>query len=157
MVKVHLNQAVWEKKVRKRRRIILICSLILLLGTGGYFLVSRVIVPQSHLSAAKRAAEKGDTTEAVHQYLLAGNQPEAVYKAAELAFASGNEGLRESLRSVNLMDMIQFGRYEQDGNPSNGPEPIEWYVIGEDEGKILLISARVLDVQPYNTVLQDIT
>ena len=157
MEKVHLDQAAWEKKVRKRRRIVLAIVLVLLLGTGCYFLINRVIIPQSHISAAERAAEKGDAAEAVRQYMLAGNHSEAVYKAAEVAFASGNEDLRESFRSVALMDTIQFGRYEQDDDPSNGPEPIEWFVIGEEEGMLLLLSSQVLDVQPYHTTFQSIT
>ena len=48
-------------------------------------------------------------------------------------------------------DYVVWGRYEQDGNESNGPEPIEWEVLENDENGVLLISRYILDVKPYNT------
>ena len=42
-----------------------------------------------------------------------------------------------------------FGHYEQDNNPGNGPEPIEWLVLDARGGQALLISRCGLDVQPY--------
>ncbi len=47
-------------------------------------------------------------------------------------------------------DYIIFGHYEQDGDASNGPEPIEWEVLEEDGDRMLLISRYVLDAMPYN-------
>lgn len=52
---------------------------------------------------------------------------------------------------------IIFGSYEQDGDLSNGPEPIEWEVISEEDGRMLLISLHVLDCQPYNTEPASVT
>ena len=46
-------------------------------------------------------------------------------------------------------DYIVLGSYEQDGNDSNGAEPIEWEILGEDENGVLLVSRYVLDVYPY--------
>ncbi len=48
-------------------------------------------------------------------------------------------------------EYVIFGSYEQDGNVNNGPEPIEWEVLDEGNGKMLLISRYILDWQPYNT------
>ena len=42
---------------------------------------------------------------------------------------------------------VTFGTYEQDGNASNGAEPIEWYVLDEKDGKKLLVSKYILDAQ----------
>lgn len=47
---------------------------------------------------------------------------------------------------------ITFGRYEQDNDTSNGAEPIEWEVITEDGGKVLLVSRYALEFMPFNTV-----
>ncbi len=41
-------------------------------------------------------------------------------------------------------DIIQFGRFEQDGNTDNGAEPIEWIVLSKDGGKLFLTSVYVL-------------
>lgn len=47
-------------------------------------------------------------------------------------------------------DIITFGRYEQDNNLDNGPEPIEWIVLNVQGGKALLISKYGLDAKPFN-------
>lgn len=45
---------------------------------------------------------------------------------------------------------VTFGHYEQDNNPNNGKEPIEWIVLSKDNGTglVLLISKYGLDIQP---------
>jgi len=48
-------------------------------------------------------------------------------------------------------EYIEFGRYEQDGDTSNGPEPIEWQVISDEGDRLLLISRYILDCHPYDT------
>ncbi|MCR5596856.1 MAG: DUF6273 domain-containing protein [Lachnospiraceae bacterium] len=54
-------------------------------------------------------------------------------------------------------DYVIFGSYEQDGDTSNGPEPIEWEVLDKSDGKLLLISRYILDCPPYNTEDADVT
>ena len=60
-------------------------------------------------------------------------------------------------KSVNVEDTVYFGKYEQDGNTKNGKEEIEWQVLEKKGNKALLISKKVLDVQPYNKEFKDIT
>jgi hypothetical protein len=52
--------------------------------------------------------------------------------------------------SVVPGDIIEFGSFEQDGNPDNGQEPIEWEVWENSDGKLLLLSKYALDCQPYH-------
>ena len=54
---------------------------------------------------------------------------------------------------------VTFGRYEQDNNTTNGPEPIEWLVLDYDaaNNRALLISRYGLDAKPYNTTYTNIT
>ena len=47
-------------------------------------------------------------------------------------------------------DKFTFGTYEQDNVTSNGAEDIEWLVLAKENNKILVISDKVLDFQPYN-------
>ena len=47
-------------------------------------------------------------------------------------------------------ETVTFGTYEQDGNAANGAEPIEWYVLDEKDGKVLLISKYILDAVAYD-------
>ena len=53
----------------------------------------------------------------------------------------------ESGRVVYSQENIVFGSYEQDGDLSNGPEPIEWDCLAVDDKGMLLISRYVLDIQ----------
>lgn len=54
--------------------------------------------------------------------------------------------------STEIGSTVEFGHYEQDAVTSNGPEPIEWYVISKDEdtNMLLLLSKDGLDNVPYN-------
>ena len=47
---------------------------------------------------------------------------------------------------------VFFGRYEQDNDPDNGPEPIEWIVLDMDEAgsRALVISRYALDHRKYH-------
>ena len=52
---------------------------------------------------------------------------------------------------------ISLGTYEQDGDESNGAEPIEWLVLSTEDRGILLISRYVLDCVPYNDTDEEVT
>lgn len=47
-------------------------------------------------------------------------------------------------------ETVLFGSYEQDGDTTNGPEPIEWLALDRKDGKYLLLSKYVLDGQRFN-------
>ena len=47
---------------------------------------------------------------------------------------------------------VKFGAYEQDNNPTNGKEPIEWMVLHVEDGKALLLSKYALDVSTYHDI-----
>lgn len=56
----------------------------------------------------------------------------------------------DTLKNLQKGDSFLFGKYEQDGNIENGPEPIEWIVIGRTETKALLLSKYCIEKMPYN-------
>ncbi|MBR6383016.1 MAG: DUF4214 domain-containing protein [Lachnospiraceae bacterium] len=47
-------------------------------------------------------------------------------------------------------DIIKFGKYEQDGNLSDGKEDIEWQVISVKKGKAYVVSKYSLTQRPYH-------
>ena len=55
------------------------------------------------------------------------------------------------------MDYYVFGHYEQDGDEDNGPEPIEWVILTEEDGRLFLTSRYILDYQAYNIDYEDVT
>ena len=51
---------------------------------------------------------------------------------------------------IQTGSILQFGRYEQDGNPENGPEPIRWIVLDRRDAKVLLLSQYGLESRKFN-------
>lgn len=62
-----------------------------------------------------------------------------------------------SADSYQLGEIITFGTYEQNNNSWDGPEEIEWIVLDQKDGQIMLISKYCIDSQPYNSTLEPIT
>lgn len=60
-------------------------------------------------------------------------------------------------KNLDIGESIFFGRYEQDNNLSNGPEPIEWKVIDQGSHTALLISRYGLDLKQYHTDQKPVT
>lgn len=52
---------------------------------------------------------------------------------------------------------VMRGSYEQDNQPDNSAEPIEWMVLAQSEGKALQVSRYALDCQPYNAGKADVS
>ena len=53
------------------------------------------------------------------------------------------------LDGITPGSFVRFGHYEQDGDEANGKEPIDWRVLAKENGKLLLLSASILDYQPF--------
>ena len=53
--------------------------------------------------------------------------------------------------------VVSFGAYEQDNDPENGKEPVEWVVMDVQDGKSLLLSRLILDCRPYSADSKDVT
>lgn len=58
--------------------------------------------------------------------------------------------IRSSINSEDVGSTVRFGSYEQDGDISNGAEPIEWLVLSADNNSALLISKFALDSLQYD-------
>ncbi len=46
-------------------------------------------------------------------------------------------------------DLVEYGTYEQDGDESNGEEPIVWRVIDKDGNNYLLLSEKIIDIVQF--------
>ncbi|MBP3618245.1 MAG: hypothetical protein J6J38_09425 [Lachnospiraceae bacterium] len=53
--------------------------------------------------------------------------------------------------------VVQFGSYEQNNDETDGPEPIEWYVLDVKDGKAYLLSKYVLENMTYHDRKEDVT
>ena len=53
-------------------------------------------------------------------------------------------------KEADVGDTVFYGRYEQDSELSNGSESIDWIVLAKQDGKMLLLSKKILACQAYN-------
>ena len=90
-----------------------------------------------------------DTCVITHRYGVARPSCWVDLAALGLMEAVPSEEETPTLRTGGI---VTFGRYEQDNDPDNGPEPIEWLVLEIDgeTNRAMLISRCLLDRQPYN-------
>lgn len=107
-------------------------------------LIRKAELQRTVYDMGKAALTGGDPAGAAVLFVQLGNYEDA----AGLAFlASSNRTL---LTTHEVGDILSFGRYEQDGNTENGPEPIEWIILDIRDGEMLLLSRYMLDTVQYS-------
>ncbi len=96
----------------------------------------------------KQAAELEEEITRLRKENGGTDQPAGSTPSGEEAAASVSAGSFREKGSV-----VTFGRYEQDGDESNGPEAIEWIVLDYDAAnhRSLLLSKYGLDAQSFDT------
>ena len=72
--------------------------------------------------------------------------------AGEQPATSGADGAYRTPGSI-----VAFGRYEQDNDPDNGPEAIEWIVLDTEGDRALLLSRYGLIAKQYNKAYAGVT
>ncbi|MCR5801474.1 MAG: sigma-70 family RNA polymerase sigma factor [Lachnospiraceae bacterium] len=61
--------------------------------------------------------------------------------------------VEEAIINAKVGDIVEIGSFEQDGDETNGTEPIEWQVIADEDGKKLLLSKYIL--MPIGNIMYD--
>lgn len=64
---------------------------------------------------------------------------------------------RKAAKEANYLtgfERIELGSYEQDNDSSNGREAIEWSVLAEEDGKMLITSLCALDASAFRNTLE---
>ena len=99
------------------------------------------------------------TYQKAEQLYKDGNYYEAINLFRNLRFDDSEERAnsiqKELITKAAVNDFVFFGSYEQDGDISNGAEPIEWIVLEKQNGKILLLSRYGLDAKKYSEKSED--
>lgn len=57
---------------------------------------------------------------------------------------------KNPFKDCQVGDVVEFGSYEQDGNASNGKEPIEWRVLAVEGNRAYVVSQKALDARVFN-------
>ena len=110
------------------KKIVLICNLVL-------------IVIMSACSA-KQVVENEITMEE--------NEIESTYDLNEAIKNAKSVTEYPDTATIDDFDTVKIGRYEQDGDESNGKEEIEWIVIDKKNGNAKLMSKYILDNVIYD-------
>ena len=57
---------------------------------------------------------------------------------------------KNPFKGCQVGDVVEFGSYEQDGDTSNGKEPIEWRVLAAEGNRAYVVSQKALDAHAFN-------
>ena len=74
---------------------------------------------------------------------------DGLFKQAREMFKEGNAFDEEWAAEFTTGNTILLGKYEQDNDPANGPEPISWVIAYAKDGKALLLSEKVIDAMSF--------
>lgn len=100
------------------------------------------------------------TAESALRSTAAAQTQQAVIMAQETLAAAAATATAASLNpfaGISAGDTIEFGRYEQDNDLSNGAEAIEWLVLDVSDGSALVTSRYGLDAKAYNEEWASVT
>ncbi len=106
-----------------------------------------VLVPPVYYNKALAWIDTGDIINAYETLI----ELEDYKDSADIAASIFDEYKKERMKVAEVGGSILFGTYEQDNNPSNGKENVEWLVLEITDGRALVISKDALDCQPYHT------
>lgn len=104
---------------------------------------SRDLALKSNYELAKQYANEEKYSEAYIEFLKLRNYEESEQlnqKYKRLMIENSKKG-----------DTIYYGNYEQDGDNSNGTEPIAWLVLEKNNEDILIISKDILEKMRFGT------
>lgn len=131
----------------KKRTVIIAIAVLLCVAAG----VAGVLIRSEgkrkvKYEQAMSLADAGDAEGAYALFTQLGNYRDAASQAECLV----EQDVLLPCRAAEKGDTITFGRYEQNNNPGNGPEPIDWIVLDKVDGKLLLLSSACLAGKAYN-------
>lgn len=168
-----------EKAKKKIKKIITITAPIVCVLIVFLILLKAVIIPKQKYNQAMEMISSGDYDSAYElleelgkskdiasnkydramKYIDSGDYKAAYmlldgisYKDSAEKFASSKLKYEQAIiKKAKVGDIVYFGTYEQDNDTTNGKEDIEWLVLAKENNRVLVISDKALDCQPYNS------
>lgn len=164
-----------EKRKKKAKKVFAIGTPIVCACIAFVLVLITVIIPKQKYNQAMELISSGDYDSAYalleeigDKETIASNKYDRAikyidsgdYKAAYmlldgLSYRDSAEKLKSAkqaqIKNAKVGDIVYFGTYEQDNDTSNGKENIEWRVLAKENSRVLVISDKALDRQPYNS------
>ena len=164
-----------EKAKKKAKKVFAIGTPIVCACIAFVLVLITVIIPKQKYNQAMELISSGDYDSAYalleeigDKETIASNKYDRAikyidsgdYKAAYmlldgLSYRDSAEKLKSAkqaqIKNAKVGDIVYFGTYEQDNDTSNGKENIEWRVLAKENNRVLVISDKALDRQPYNS------
>ena len=136
----------------KKKRKNIIISIVLIVCVCISFCVI-LNIPSVKYHFAVKMMTNGEYKEAIDKFESLDD-----YKDSENKVNEAFEKYKiQKIKEANVGDIINYGSYEQDNNISNGEEDIEWRVLIKENNRVLVISDKALDCQPYNYTYSAVT
>ena len=136
-----------------------IIGILVFFAAAVVILCAAVLFPRERAyREAVRLQESGDDAGAYRIFCELGGWHGSADQAAALAAQDPSLPLREARKWTS----VTLGRYEQDADPGNGAEPLEWFVLDREENgedgsvELLLLSRDCLACTAYHTPVEDI-
>ena len=139
----------WEQMKKKRQKILAAgIGFAVLLGVLAAVFCTRIL-PVLQYRKALDSLENGDYQTAFVRF----NDLKRFRDSDEKRIEAGIFLLADAQTG----DTVLFGQFDQDNDPSNGKENLQWRVLEREQDRLLLITQSVLDAAAYNEVNQDTT
>jgi len=136
------------ERAKKKRKTIIAVFVGIVVGCISFAVVYvKVIIPNNKYNAVVAKMESGNIDEAYEEL----GELDGYRDSDELRSAILYHFKNTIFDTRKVGQIIKFGSYEQDNDPSDGAEEIEWIILANEEDRVLLISKYVLDCQQFNT------
>lgn len=122
---------------------------------AGVFLYTRITERSNNADPGNDIAALQAVSDAVVQTELPLAPTEALTEALTEPTQAPTE-VTAPPRTYQIGEEISFGTYEQNNDPSDGTEDIQWIVLKQENDRVMLISKYCLDAKPYNSTLESV-
>ena len=104
-------------------------------------------ISEANYNSAISLMNKGKMLEAYKGFTALNGYKDSAEKSEQILMQHKDR----ILKAIKVGDIVWYGNYEQDNDTSNGKEAIAWQVLARENNRLLLISDKALDRQPFSS------
>ncbi len=131
--------------LKRKKKIIFICTIFIVVMIISSLGLNEIIKNDRYNKAVAMISEGNNIVTGYEELIALGNYRDSAEKAKQVF----EEYKIEKFKVAKVGECIYFGSYEQDGYRYADKEDIEWIVLDERDGKLLIISKYALDYKEY--------